>query len=47
MKKLFVLGTALVLLTAVNACNTTEGIGKDVKAGGNKLSESARENKNY
>jgi predicted small secreted protein len=29
------------------ACNTVEGVGKDVKAAGAKTSEEARENKKY
>lgn len=47
MKKLFALGASLVVLTLINACNTVEGVGQDVEAGGNKLEKSARENKGY
>ena len=48
MKKLFLLAAALTALTAaVTACNTVEGVGKDVKAGGNKLEDSASDNKRY
>lgn len=30
---------------ALNACNTMEGVGKDIEAGGNKLKNTASENK--
>jgi predicted small secreted protein len=40
---------ALILLsgaaTALSACNTTEGVGKDMSAGGNAISNSAEKNK--
>jgi len=29
----------------ITACNTMEGVGKDIKAGGSKLEKSAHENK--
>lgn len=35
--------TSLVLA----GCNTTAGLGRDVAAGGNAVSESARKNKDY
>ncbi len=34
-------------LIAVSACNTIEGAGKDLKAGGEAVKDTARENKNY
>ena len=42
---------AVLLLTGFGAslvgCNTVEGVGKDVKAGGAKVQEEAREHKTY
>ena len=42
---------ALIVLTgfavAVAGCNTMEGVGKDVKAGGEKIEKSAEKNKTY
>jgi predicted small secreted protein len=31
----------------LGACNTMEGVGKDVKAGGGKVEQEAKENKKY
>jgi predicted small secreted protein len=31
----------------LGACNTVEGVGKDVKAGGTKVEQEAKENKRY
>lgn len=45
--KYAILTTAFILAAALNACNTVEGVGADVKAGGSKLEESAEKNKNY
>ena len=42
-KSIFVfLGLSVLFLTA---CNTMEGVGRDIKAGGKNLEESAKENK--
>ncbi len=42
---------ALIALTgfafAVAGCNTVEGVGKDVKAGGDKIEKAAEKNKTY
>jgi entericidin B len=34
-------------LLGLSACNTVEGVGKDVKAGGSKVEQEAKENKRY
>lgn len=34
-----------LLATALSACNTTEGVGKDIKAAGNGIEETARDAK--
>lgn len=34
-------------LLALGACNTMEGVGKDVEAAGDALEDSAEENRNY
>ena len=44
MKTIFSL---VAVLLAVSACNTMEGIGKDVKAGGAAIEKSADKNKGY
>lgn len=33
---------ALTMLIGISACNTIEGAGKDIEAGGNKIEESAK-----
>lgn len=38
--------TAIMLLIGVTACNTMEGLGEDVQAGGAKLEKSAEKRKN-
>ncbi len=38
---------ALPSVALLSACNTMEGAGKDVQAGGSKIKEEARENKKY
>ncbi|ESQ81274.1 entericidin A/B family lipoprotein [Asticcacaulis sp. YBE204] len=43
-KLLFIAGLALAI-PALNACNTIEGAGKDVSAGGDAVSEAAKEAK--
>jgi len=51
MKRLLALALAatfaLPSVSLVSGCNTVEGAGKDVAAGGNKIKEEARENKKY
>ena len=42
MKKLMAAALALTLLPLVTACNTVEGVGRDVQAGGEVVSETAR-----
>lgn len=39
--------TAMAALLGLAACNTMEGMGQDIKAGGEALEDSASENKNY
>lgn len=34
-----------LLATALGACNTTEGVGKDIKAAGNGIEDAARDAK--
>ncbi len=43
MKKLILAAVTLALLPGLAACNTIEGIGKDVKAGGEVVEETARD----
>lgn len=38
---------ALIFVGLLAACNTTSGVGKDVSAVGDAVSESAEENKGY
>ena len=40
-----VIGLMLLVVTTVTACNTMEGAGQDIQAGGKKLERSANENK--
>ena len=51
MKRLIALALAatfaLPSLALLSACNTVEGAGKDISAGGSKIKEEAREHKNY
>jgi predicted small secreted protein len=48
-RTMLVLATLLAFGTAslVSACNTTRGLGEDMQAGGNALSNSAEKNKPY
>ena len=39
-----IVGASFLLL---GGCNTIEGMGKDVKAGGGKVEQEAKENKKY
>lgn len=41
------IGAAFALLFALSACNTMEGAGKDIKAGGGALEDSAEKNNSY
>ncbi|MAN65266.1 entericidin A/B family lipoprotein [Hyphomonas sp.] len=43
MKKLMAAALALSMLPLVSACNTVEGVGRDVQAGGEIVSETARD----
>lgn len=45
--KYAILTMAFLLAAALNACNTMEGIGADVKAGGSKLENTADDHKHY
>lgn len=50
MKKTLILIQAIAIaitFSALTACNTVEGAGKDVKAAGSKLEDSADKNNNY
>lgn len=42
-KRTFVVAALLSVVGALTACNTTEGIGEDIEAGGKALKESARD----
>ena len=39
------LGAVLILAFGLSACNTVEGIGEDVEAGGEAISETAEDTK--
>ena len=43
MKTPFKLAAILFSVIAVSACNTVEGVGKDVERGGEKLQDTARD----
>lgn len=43
--KTFVKLLALVCVLGLTACNTVEGAGKDIKAGGEKIEDTAAEHK--
>jgi predicted small secreted protein len=46
--KLFLAATAIIGASFfLGACNTIEGAGKDVKAGGSKVEQEAAEHKRY
>ena len=51
MKRLIALALAatfaLPSFALLSGCNTVEGAGKDIQAGGSKIKEEARENKKY
>lgn len=42
MRKLFFLIACFVAAAALNACNTMQGIGKDLKKGGETIEKSAK-----
>ncbi|MBY0406851.1 MAG: entericidin A/B family lipoprotein [Rickettsiales bacterium] len=46
MKRIILLAT-MSLLPLLAACNTMEGAGEDIQAGGSKLERSADKHKNY
>lgn len=46
MKKISLALAALLTLGAVTACNTVEGVGEDVQATGDAVSEASREARN-
>ncbi len=45
MKKLILAAFAITALPLMTACNTVEGVGKDVKAGGAAVEKAARQTK--
>ena len=47
MKRTIIATAALLLPLLISACNTMEGAGQDIKAGGSKLERSADDHKNY
>ena len=47
MKALIAAFVGASLLFGLSACNTVEGVGKDVKAGGSKVEQEAQEHKRY
>ena len=47
MKYLISLLVGASLMLGLGACNTVEGVGKDVKAGGQKVENEAQEHKRY
>lgn len=46
-KHILVFLATMTALLGLTACNTMEGMGQDIEAGGEKLEDSASENKNY
>jgi predicted small secreted protein len=47
MTKLFAMLSVIVLAILTAACNTVEGVGKDVKATGDAIEKAAQKNKGY
>ncbi len=45
MKKLLTLAAALAAVFALQACNTIEGVGKDISKAGDKIEEAAKKSK--
>lgn len=46
LKSAVILAIALAGTLAVSACNTMEGVGKDVKSGGSAIEDTAKDAKN-
>lgn len=46
MKKIFAVLALIGMATALSACNTVEGAGKDIKAGGGAIEDTAQDAKN-
>ncbi|HEX8010142.1 MAG TPA: entericidin A/B family lipoprotein [Casimicrobiaceae bacterium] len=46
-KKIVALLSLAGLAVAVSGCNTVEGVGKDVKAGGQAIEKAGQKNKGY
>ncbi len=46
-KALTGIGAAFLLLFALSACHTVEGVGKDIKAGGGAIENKAEKNTSY
>ena len=46
-RKLVTLLSLTAMVFALNACNTVEGVGKDVKATGQAIEKAADKNKTY
>ena len=47
MNTIFIRIMLLALLVGITACNTMEGLGKDVGAAGDEMEDSAQKHKNY
>lgn len=47
MKNLKLLMMATIVSFSLAACNTVEGVGQDIEAGGDAIEDSARDNKGY
>ena len=45
MPKCFIITFSVISLLSLTACNTMEGLGEDIKKGGEKLEEAAKSNK--
>ena len=41
------IAASLLSLFALSACNTVEGVGQDIEAGGDAIEDAAERNKNY
>jgi entericidin B len=46
-KQLLIYTIALFTLLGISACNTMEGMGRDIEAGGDAIEDSASDNKGY
>jgi predicted small secreted protein len=47
MKTILTIALTMVALSGLAACNTTAGMGKDIKAAGEGINNSATKHKNY